>query len=237
MSLARLPIIIALDQDTDSQVMSFVRQLSPSQCRLKVGKYLFVRYGAHLIEQLMSLGFEIFLDLKFHDIPHTVRQACQAAAELGVWMLNVHCQGGEAMLHAAVEGVNRAASSQRPLLVGVTLLTSLRAQDLHALKFEASVDELVCHYAKMAEQAGLDGVVCSAQEAQRLRQQCSESFTLVTPGIRLLPSDSDDQHRIQTPQQALSNGADYLVIGRPITQSLDPLAQLTALSMVVAQPT
>ncbi|HAG61728.1 MAG: orotidine-5'-phosphate decarboxylase [Legionellales bacterium] len=226
MSAMHSPIILALDHETDTQVLSFVKPLSPAQCRLKIGKYLFVRYGPDLVKQLIDRGFDVFLDLKFHDIPHTVRQACQAAAELGVWMLNVHCQGGNAMLHAAVEGVDSAQTERRPLLTGVTALTSLSEHDIASLGYHESVDSLVARYARMAHHAGLDGIVCSAREAQRLRGLLPVSFALVTPGIRLQSDDCQDQQRVQTPQQAIMNGANYLVIGRPITQSVDPMASL-----------
>ena len=234
MSAVLSPIIIALDHDTDLQALAFAKQFSPWQCRLKVGKYLFVRYGPDLVKQLIDMGFDIFLDLKFHDIPHTVRQACQAAAELGVWMLNVHCQGGEAMLHAAVEGVDSAQTARRPLLTGVTVLTSLSEQDIASLGYHESVESLVTRYARMAQNTGLDGIVCSAREAQRLRGLLPPSFALVTPGIRLPSDDAQDQQRVQTPQQALKDGADYLVIGRSITQASDPVGQLKALGVVTA---
>ena len=217
-------IIIALDHETDTDALLFAAKLSPQHCRLKVGKYLFVRYGPEFVRKLIDMGFDVFLDLKFHDIPHTVRQACQAAAELGVWMLNVHCQGGSEMLCAAVEGVELASYTRRPLLLGVTLLTSLSQQDVNALGHQESSEQLVIRYAKIAQHAGLDGVVCSAQEAALLRREFDRPFVLLTPGIRLKSSAHDDQQRVQTPDQAFKAGADYLVVGRPITRASDPVA-------------
>ncbi len=222
------PLIIALDHETDTAALAFVKQLSPQQCRLKVGKHLFVRFGPDFVRRLVDWGFDVFLDLKFHDIPYTVRQACCAAAELGVWMLNVHCQGGTAMLEAAVAGVSDARCDQRPLLIGVTVLTSLNQDDMKALGYQEPVDQLVSRYAQVAVNAGLEGVVCSAQETRRLREHLPSSCVLVTPGIRLPDTEEHDQQRVQSPQQAFQDGSNYLVVGRPITQAQDPAARLEA---------
>ena len=218
MSLARLPIIIALDQDTDSQVMSFVRQLSPSQCRLKVGKYLFVRYGAHLIEQLMSLGFEIFLDLKLHDIPNTVYKALKNIYGHGVWMTNIHLLGGKEMIKAAQKA--RLESNQKAFLIGVTILTSLDEAQLKQIGFKDKLPQLVKKLASEAKKALLDGVVCSAQEAKELKKTFGKDFVLVTPGIRI-NSNKGDQSRVTSLKEAINNGSDYLVLGREISEAED----------------
>lgn len=214
-------IIIALDNLDRDAAITLAKQLNPHKCRLKVGKELFTAYGPALVEELMKLNFEIFLDLKFHDIPNTTGKACLAAAKLGVWMLNVHTLGGVAMLESAREAIDKV-TSHRPLLVGVTLLTSLTEQDLLTLGFHKKLEEQVLSLATLAFNAGLDGVVCSPQESAILRQTFGKEFCLVTPGIRLADSPMDDQKRCLTPEAAFSQGSDYLVIGRPITQAPDP---------------
>jgi orotidine-5'-phosphate decarboxylase len=217
-------VIIALDYPAALPALALVDKLQPSLCRLKVGKELFTATGPALLEQLMNRGFEIFLDLKFHDIPNTTAQACKAAAGLGVWMVNVHALGGRKMLEAAREAI--ASSARRPKLIAVTLLTSMAQDDLADFGINATPAEMVLRLATLARDSGLDGVVCSAQEAALLRKQCGTDFCLVTPGIRPAQASLDDQSRVMTPQAALRAGASYLVIGRPITQAVDPLQAL-----------
>lgn len=219
-------LIVALDFPDTRQAEELAAQLEPAACRLKVGKELFVRGGPQLLERLQARGFEVFLDLKFHDIPNTVAGACRAAAELGVWMVNVHALGGSAMMQAAREAV--AAASAQPLLIAVTVLTSHDAAGLQELGL-ADPATLVQRLAHLAHQAGMDGVVCSAREASMLRAQEGEDFRLVTPGIRPAAAAADDQRRVMTAAAALAAGADYLVVGRPITAAPDPMAALAAL--------
>ena len=225
-------IIVALDFPDSKQALEFSRKTSPDQCRLKIGKELFTSCGPALVEQLVNSGYDIFLDLKFHDIPNTVQKAASAAARLGVWMLNVHALGGSAMMQAAREGVEIVA--QRPFLIAVTVLTSLSSQDLKDIGIDRSVPDLVDRLARNALANGLDGVVCSAEEAPALRSSIGESALLVTPGIRLEWASTDDQQRIVTPQQALADGASYLVIGRPITRHQDPAAALALIIESIA---
>lgn len=227
MSDSDSPLIVALDFAEPREAVELARRLRPDACRLKVGKELFTRGGPAVVDSLQELGFEVFLDLKFHDIPNTVGRACEAAAGLGVWMINIHTLGGRPMMEAAVEALARAA--QRPLLMGVTILTSMRDQDLHDVGLTGTAIENVSRLAGLAEQAGLDGVVCSPREAQALRAERSTGFRLVTPGIRPAWSATDDQARITTPADALALGADYLVVGRPITAASDPLEALDKL--------
>jgi orotidine-5'-phosphate decarboxylase len=217
-------IIIAMDFPHAAPALALAERLQPSLCRLKVGKELFTSTGPLLLEQLMKRGFEIFLDLKFHDIPNTTAQACKAAASLGVWMVNVHALGGRKMLEAAQKEI--ANSTQRPKLIAVTLLTSMAQEDLADLGIAATPAEMVQRLAMLAHDSGLDGVVCSAQEAALLRKHCGDGFCLVTPGIRPAHASLDDQSRVMTPQAALQAGSSYLVIGRPITQAADPLQAL-----------
>jgi orotidine-5'-phosphate decarboxylase len=217
-------IIIALDYPAASPAVDLAAQLQPELCRLKVGKELFTATGPALLEELMLRGFEVFLDLKFHDIPNTTAQACKAAANLGVWMINVHALGGRKMLEAAREAI--AQSSQQPKLIAVTLLTSMEQEDLTGIGINATPAEMVLRLAKLAQDSGLDGVVCSAQEARLLRNNCGNDFCLVTPGIRPADTQNNDQARIMTPRNALENGSNYLVVGRPITRAADPLLAL-----------
>ena len=217
-------IIVALDYPDRAAAETLVRQLDPTRCRLKVGKELFVRAGPALVESLQAAGFDVFLDLKFHDIPNTVAQACKAAAELGVWMVNVHALGGRAMLEAAREAL--AGMQRRPLLIGVTVLTSHSEASIREVGLAYPPAELVHRLAALVDEAGLDGVVCSAQEAAALRAARGGDFCLVTPGIRPAGSTQGDQLRIATPRQAILDGVDYLVIGRPVTQAENPLAAL-----------
>ena len=217
-------IVIALDYAQPQEAINFITQLDPSLCRLKVGKELFTAGGPQLVEALIKQGFDVFLDLKFHDIPTTVSKACEAASRLGVWMLNVHASGGQAMMEAAREGVSR--SGQNPILIAVTVLTSMNQTTLNELGVAGTVEDHVLRLAKLTKASGLDGVVCSAQEAKLLRDNFGQEFCLVTPGIRPADASLDDQSRVVTPRQALELGSSYLVIGRPITQSQSPLATL-----------
>lgn len=220
-------IIVALDYADAQSAMQLVAQLDPSLCKLKVGKELFTAAGPALIEALVQREFAVFLDLKFHDIPSTVAKACSAACAMGVWMLNVHASGGLEMMSAARQAV--AQSPHPAKLIAVTVLTSMSAQTLQQIGVTQTLPQQVQQLALLAQQAGLDGVVCSAQEAAQLRQACGADFTLVTPGIRPANSAQDDQTRIVTPSQAIALGADYLVIGRPITQAASPLQALMAI--------
>ncbi len=221
-------IIVALDYSDAASALALVHRLQPELCRLKVGKELFTAAGPQLIEQLQQRGFEVFLDLKFHDIPNTTAQACKAAAALGVWMVNVHALGGKRMLEAAREALANVES--RPKLIAVTVLTSMAQDDLQGIGISESPAQMVSRLAQLAHDSGLDGVVCSAQEASILRQQCGKDFCLVTPGIRPANAAANDQSRIMTPRAALESGASYLVIGRPITQAPDPLQALQEIS-------
>jgi orotidine-5'-phosphate decarboxylase len=224
------PIIVALDFPSENEAMQLVDKLEPSLCRLKVGKELFTRCGPSLVRKLVDKNFDVFLDLKYHDIPNTVAKACAAAADLGVWMLNVHALGGEKMMRTARE-VMRADDS--PLLIAVTWLTSSGQAELDALGIPSTPQEMVSRLAKMTKDAGLDGVVCSAQEAPMLRNQLGDDFCLVTPGIRLADAAQDDQCRVVTPEKAIADGASYLVIGRPITQAEDPCEVLRTIAKTI----
>lgn len=219
-------IIVALDFHSIADVNALVAQLNPNLCRLKIGKTLFTHYGPDLVEDLIKQGFSVFLDLKFHDIPKQVAGACKAAAELGVWMISVHIQGGFTMLHTAATELQQYPQASRPHLIGITVLTSLEERDLEMLAVNEPIKLLVPRLAKLAKKAGLDGVVCSAQEAELLRRSINQPFLLVTPGIRLTDDSKNDQKRIMLPQQAIAAGADYLVIGRSITQAKNPLKVL-----------
>lgn len=221
-------VIVALDYPDAVSAMQLVARLAPDQCRLKVGKELFTRAGPQLVEDLVARGFDVFLDLKFHDIPNTVASACHAAAGLGVWMLNVHALGGERMMQAAKEGIARATHS--PLLIAVTILTSMDNTDLAAVGLSGSPLDNVLRLAHLAQQSGLDGVVCSSRETAVLREQLAAGFRLVTPGIRPAGSQADDQRRVMTPADAISNGSDYLVIGRPVTRADDPVGVLRTIN-------
>jgi orotidine-5'-phosphate decarboxylase len=222
------PIIVALDFADEASALALVERLDPGLCRLKVGKEMFTRLGPAFVERLMKRGFDVFLDLKFHDIPNTVARACAAAAGLGVWMLNVHASGGRRMMEAAREALDGFA--QRPLLIGVTILTSLSAEELSEIGFTGSPEENVRRLAALAQQSGLDGVVCSPRDAAALRSERGDDFLLVTPGVRPAGADIGDQRRVMTPADAMRAGASYLVIGRPITAAADPLAALMEIS-------
>jgi len=218
-------IIVALDFASSDAALDLVQRLQPKLCRLKVGKEMFTRFGPDFVAKLTAQGFDVFLDLKFHDIPHTVAAACAAAADLGVWMVNVHAAGGRRMMQAARQRLESYA--ERPLLVAVTILTSLGGAEIAEVGYQGSPEENVLRLARLAQESGLDGVVCAPQEASLLRSDLGEHFLLVTPGIRTRSTSRDDQCRIATPEDALRAGADFLVIGRPITQAEDPLQALT----------
>lgn len=220
-------VIVALDYADAESALALAGRLSPHDCKLKIGKELFVAAGPDLVRALVARGFDVFLDLKFHDIPNTVAAACRAAAGLGVWMLNVHASGGRKMLEAAKAAVEQ--SEKKPLLIAVTVLTSMDETGLRETGVAATPGEQVMRLAHLTRQCGLDGVVCSAQEAGMLRAELGESFKLVTPGIRPAGSTVGDQHRILTPEKAILAGSDYLVIGRPITQAPDPVAALQSI--------
>lgn len=218
------PVIVALDYPQATDALALAERLSPESCRLKVGKELFTASGPALVEQLQTLGFDVFLDLKFHDIPNTVAGAIRAVANMGVWMINVHASGGRRMMSAAREALE--SFSHRPLLIGVTVLTSLSESDLRELGYQDSLEERVTSLAGMAADSGLDGVVCSALEARTLRGELGDNFCLVTPGIRLAGDTADDQRRVVTPSEAVALGSDYLVVGRSVTGAADPLQAL-----------
>ncbi|EKO3557730.1 orotidine-5'-phosphate decarboxylase [Vibrio metschnikovii] len=228
-------VIVALDYEKRAEALAFVDKIDPSSCRLKVGKEMFTLFGPELIRELHRRDFSVFLDLKFHDIPNTCAKAVRAAAELGVWMVNVHASGGERMMVAARE-ILEPYGNERPLLIAVTVLTSMEQVDLAGIGINLAPEQHVLRLATLTKNAGLDGVVCSAQEASALKQHLGSSFKLVTPGIRPVGADVGDQKRIMTPIQALEAGSDYLVIGRPITQANHPaqvLAEINASLMAV----
>lgn len=224
-------LIVALDFATADEARAFAARVTPAQCRLKVGLELFTAAGPAFVTELAERGFDVFLDLKFHDIPNTVAQACSRAAGLGVWMLNVHVLGGRRMLDAAREAVDKAA--RRPLLIGVTVLTSHEAREVEEVGLSGDLGAQVERLTALAADAGLDGVVCSPLEAGRLRRRFSAPFALVTPGIRPAGSDRQDQRRTLTPGEAIAQGADYLVVGRPVTRTADPSAVLSAIAQEI----
>ena len=226
-------IIVALDYADAHAAQAMAARLDPVLCRVKVGKELFTAAGPALVEGLAARGFGVFLDLKFHDIPNTVAGACKAAARLGVWMMNVHASGGRDMMQAAREAL--AGTSRPPKLIAVTVLTSMAQSDLADVGINGRPEEAVLRLARLAQAAGLDGVVCSAQEARALRAACGAGFNLVTPGIRPAEGAQDDQKRVMTPRAAVNAGADYLVIGRPITQAADPVAMLLRIRQEIAK--
>ncbi|MBY5969522.1 orotidine-5'-phosphate decarboxylase [Halomonas denitrificans] len=221
------PLIIALDYPSMDAALCMADRLDPERCRVKVGKELFTRSGPSVLDALHGRGFEVFLDLKFHDIPNTVAAAVQAAAEQGVWMVNVHACGGHRMMEAARERLEQNGLSTH--LIAVTVLTSMTADELATTGVSSPLDEHVEHLAKLAKDSGMDGVVCSAQEAARLKAACGEDFLKVTPGIRPSFAQAGDQRRIMTPQQAMEAGSTHLVVGRPVTQAEDPMAALAAI--------
>ena len=222
------PVIVAMDYSDLASVEALADQLDPAQCRLKVGKELFTHCGPQVVHSLRDRGFDVFLDLKFHDIPNTVAGAVKAAADLGVWMVNVHAAGGARMMEAASEALANYQSV--PSLIAVTVLTSMEQQDLQGVGLDCEPVNQVIRLARLTRDCGLDGVVCSAQETEMLRKEIGSDFQLVTPGIRPANSDTGDQRRVATPAAAMASGSSYLVIGRPITQHNDPLAALTAIN-------
>lgn len=222
-------LIVALDFPDSQQALEFIRPLSPQQCKLKVGFELFVSAGPDFVRTLVERGFDVFLDLKFHDIPNTVAGACRSAAGLGVWMINVHAGGGDKMMQAARDAL--AGLDKPPLLIAVTVLTSMDSEQLAKTGVvAASPQQQVGHLAQLTQAAGLDGVVCSAQEALMLRQTLGDDFLLVTPGIRPAGSEQGDQSRVMTPEQARAAGVDYVVVGRPVTQADDPVAVIAQIN-------
>lgn len=232
MSEANPRIIVALDYPDSQQALDLVNQLDPGLCRLKVGKEMFTRLGPAFIEQLSARRFEIFLDLKFHDIPNTVAAACDAAADLGVWMMNLHASGGRRMMEAARERLEKR--SERPRLVAVTILTSLSAEDIAEVGFRGEPAENVMRLAQLASRSGMDGVVCSPREAADLRSTIGSDFLLVTPGVRPKDAAADDQRRVMTPVDAINAGASHLVIGRPITAAAEPIEALRKISREIS---
>lgn len=226
-------VIVALDFDNVEQANQLVDQLTPSACKLKVGKEMFTLFGPEFVKSLITKGFDVFLDLKFHDIPNTVAKACKAAAEMGVWMVNVHASGGAEMMRKAKQAIE-SSSHPETKLIAVTVLTSMDQAQLNDVVPQVTPAEQVAKLAALTAEAGLDGVVCSAQEAVLLRQTLPPSFLLVTPGIRPAGADVGDQKRVMTPVDAIEAGVSYLVMGRPITQANDPLATLTAVNKTIA---
>jgi orotidine-5'-phosphate decarboxylase len=226
MSACQSPIIVALDFPSRDAALKLAERLDPALCRLKVGKELFTRCGPAIVEALQGRGFELFLDLKFHDIPNTTAMAVRAAAEMGVWMVNVHCSGGLRMMVACREALDRC-NGPKPLLIGVTVLTSMVREDLAGIGLDVEPPVQVLRLAALAEKAGMDGLVCSAQEAAALKA-AHPGLRLVTPGIRPAGSAQHDQRRVLTPRQAADAGSDYLVIGRPIGEAVDPAQALLA---------
>lgn len=234
MNIDNKSLIVALDYADAESALQMARQLDPAVCRVKVGKELFTRCGPAIVESLQSMGFELFLDLKFHDIPNTTAKAVRAAAELGVWMVNVHASGGRRMMEAAREELAKV-NDARTLLIAVTVLTSMERSDLAEIGLDLDPIDQVVRLARLTESSGLDGVVCSAQEATVLRQTVSDEFKLVTPGIRPASAEAGDQRRILTPTDAIKAGSSYLVVGRPITKAEQPMAAAAAIQAEIEQ--
>ena len=232
-TIIETPIIVALDFANLKSAQALVKKLNPKRCRLKVGKEIFTRGGPQFVEQLVEQGFKVFLDLKFNDIPNTVAAACDAAADLGVWMVDIHISGGRRMIEAARNAID-ARVGRVPLLAGVTLLTSIGKGDLQDLGIKATPAQITESLALLGKKSGLDGVICSAQEAAHLRRVCGDEFVLVSPGIRPAGFDSHDQVRVMTPKQAMDAGVHYMVIGRSITQASDPLTVLTSIEQEIS---
>ena len=224
-------VIVALDYSDKEACLDFVSKFTPQDCRLKIGKEMFTLFGPSIVHELQNKGFQIFLDLKFHDIPNTVASAVKAAAHLGVWMVNVHAMGGARMLDAAKGSL--AGFSEPPKLIAVTVLTSMSQDDLSEIGVKASLENQTILLAKLAKSRGFDGVVCSALESRMIKSECGPDYTAVTPGIRLVDSDANDQKRIMTPELAVENGSDYLVIGRAITQSSAPKQVLDQINQAI----
>lgn len=226
-------VIVALDYDNQESALSFVDELNPDICRLKVGKEMFTLFGPAFVTELVNRKFDVFLDLKFHDIPNTVAKACKAAAELGVWMINVHASGGKPMMEAARDAVASSAHPQTKL-IAVTVLTSMDDAQLQQVAGDVTAAEQVGRLASLTVESGLDGIVCSAREAGSLRKVVPDNFLLVTPGIRPAGSDAGDQKRVMTPEEAMKAGVSYLVMGRPITQASSPIAVLQEVNKSIA---
>ncbi|MDA0118346.1 orotidine-5'-phosphate decarboxylase [Vibrio sp. T11.5] len=225
-------VIVALDYDNQADALAFVDRIDPNSCRLKVGKEMFTLFGPNFVKELHKRGFSVFLDLKFHDIPNTCSKAVRAAAELGVWMVNVHASGGERMMAASRE-ILEPYGKDRPLLIGVTVLTSMEQNDLVGIGLDVEPKDQVIRLARLTKNSGLDGVVCSAQESSMLKSELGKNFKLVTPGIRPAGAAVGDQKRIMTPFDAVQAGSDYLVIGRPITQALEPAQTLADINQTL----
>ena len=219
------PIVVALDFPTMAQSVEMAKRLDPSQCRVKVGKELFTTAGPAILDELHALGFDIFLDLKFHDIPNTVANAVSVAAKAGVWMVNVHASGGRRMMEASANALQQLPDNNT-LLIAVTVLTSMDQSDLVEIGIDLTPEQHVKRLASLAKSSGMDGVVCSAQESNMLSTELGKDFVLVTPGIRPIGADQGDQKRIMMPAEAMAAGSHYLVMGRPITQAADPIAVL-----------
>lgn len=226
-------VVVALDYADEASALNFVDKINPSQCRLKVGKEMFTLFGPEFVRKLVARDFDVFLDLKFHDIPNTVAKAVAAAAELGVWMVNVHACGGQRMMEAAKAALV-PYGDKAPILIAVTVLTSMEQEDLAQMGVNISPAEQVVRLATLTQKSGLDGVVCSSQEAAMLKDTLGESFLLITPGIRPAGSAAGDQRRIMTPVEAVAAGSDYLVIGRPITQAESPMQVLIEINESLA---
>ncbi len=226
-------IIVALDYEDATSALNFVDKITPDSCRLKVGNELFTSAGPSFVSKIIDKGFDVFLDLKYHDIPNTVARACEAACRLGVWMVNVHTSGGEVMMTAAAEALSKY--EKKPLLIGVTVLTSMDRSQLSGIGLDLEPIDQVLRLASLAKKCGLDGVVSSAQESRAIKANVSAPFVCVTPGIRPKGADIGDQKRIMTPTEALASGADYLVIGRPITKALDPMLALEDINKEISQ--
>ncbi|KGQ52929.1 orotidine 5'-phosphate decarboxylase [Gallibacterium anatis] len=225
-------VIVALDYETKKEAMQLVDQIDPSLCRLKVGKEMFTTLGTEFVKELQRRNFDVFLDLKFHDIPNTVARAVRSAADLGVWMVDMHASGGLRMMEAAKK-ILEPYGKDAPILIAITVLTSMEEADLLQIGVNTSPEEHVIRLARLSQRAGLDGVVCSPQEVEILRQRCGNEFKLVTPGIRPEGSQLGDQRRVMTPREAINAGSDYLVIGRPITQAADPVAVLKQINVSI----
>lgn len=219
-------IIVALDFSSEQEVLRLIERLDPHHCALKVGLEMFSAFGPSFVEKLVKKNFKVFLDLKFHDIPTTVARACQVCAKLGVWMMNLHASGGLDMMQAARESLEALNKEERPLLIAVTVLTSMNESDLFTLGVQNKLETQVKHLAQLTNSAQLDGIVCSALEVPTIKQACGKSFLTVTPGIRPEGTQKQDQQRVTTPWQAIELGSDFLVIGRPITQAQDPAKAL-----------
>ncbi len=218
-------LIVAFDFDNQNQALSLADQLDPTICAIKIGSEMFTHFGAPIVKQIVDRKFKVFLDLKFHDIPNTVAKACKAAADLGVWMTNVHASGGEKMMSAARDALD-VYGNERPILIAVTVLTCFNQMELHSVGVKISLSEQVNHLAALAQNSGLDGVVCSPHEAKAIKELCGVSFLTVTPGVRLKQDSVDDQQRIMSPGEAVREGSDYLVIGRPITHAENPVEKV-----------